>query len=214
MAVKKNDFVEVEYTGKLKEDGTVFDTTDKKTAEQSEISSEKMEYGPVIVCIGHGHLIKGLDEQLIGKELGKYEIDLSPEQAFGKKSTDMIQLIPTSKFTKQGVKPMPGMQLNIDGLMGTVKTVTGGRTIIDFNHPLSGKEISYSIEMKRIVTDEKEKTEALVKMYGLKDATVEIKEKTATITIKQDIDDESKNKVIDKIKELTTLENIELTKTK
>ena len=27
MPVKKNDFIEIEYTGRLKEDGSVFDTT-------------------------------------------------------------------------------------------------------------------------------------------------------------------------------------------
>ncbi len=34
VTVKKEDFVEIEYTGKIKEDGTVFDTTSAKIAKE------------------------------------------------------------------------------------------------------------------------------------------------------------------------------------
>ena len=63
-AIKKGDFVEVEYTGKTKTDKIVFDTTDEKTAKKSDIHSERMEYGPVVVCIGENQILGGLDEEL------------------------------------------------------------------------------------------------------------------------------------------------------
>ncbi len=36
-----------------------------------------MTYGPVVVCIGEGQLLKGLEDELEGKEIGKeYTIEL------------------------------------------------------------------------------------------------------------------------------------------
>ncbi|MCH8980513.1 hypothetical protein IH922_00675 [candidate division KSB1 bacterium] len=49
------------------------------------------------------------------------------------------------------------MQINIDGMMGIIKTAGGGRCLVDFNHPLSGKEVTYTIKVNKIITDDKEK---------------------------------------------------------
>ncbi|MDP2749549.1 MAG: FKBP-type peptidyl-prolyl cis-trans isomerase, partial [Nanoarchaeota archaeon] len=68
--IKKGDFVQVEYTGKL-EDGMVFDTTSKKAAEQSGSLNEKAKYGPVIICIGQHHILKAIDDSIEGKEVGE-----------------------------------------------------------------------------------------------------------------------------------------------
>ena len=56
------------------------------------------------------------------------------------------------------------MQLNIDGVVGTVKTVTGGRTLVDFNHPLSGRELVYEVQVKKVVTDTQQKVKHLQSM--------------------------------------------------
>ena len=149
--IKKHDFVEIEYTGKLKEDNIIFDTTDEKTAKENNLHSNT-DYGPVIICVGEEQILKGLDKNIEGKEIGKeYNVDIKPEDAFGSKNAKLIQLIPTSKFKQQKIQPMPGMQLNIDGVVGTVKTVSGGRTLVDFNHPLAGKELLYKIPVYQTV---------------------------------------------------------------
>ena len=41
--------------------------------------------GPVVICIGQNHVVKGLDQAIEGKEPGKHTIELSAENAFGKK---------------------------------------------------------------------------------------------------------------------------------
>ncbi len=184
----KGDFVEIEYTGILKESKVVFDTTSEQTAKENEIHREKQKYGPVIVCIGQSNVVKGLDEDLEGKEVGvEYELMLPPENAFGKKSAKLIKLVPTSAFTKQNIRPFPGLSINIDGMFGLIKTVTGGRTIVDFNHPLSGKDIVYKYKILRIVADDREKLEAfLTTQLGIKkDAfTIEKTQAGAKIRIK------------------------------
>jgi FKBP-type peptidyl-prolyl cis-trans isomerase 2 len=195
--IKKNDFVELEYTGMIAEDKLVFDTSEKEVAKKHHIHSEKHDYQPIIICIGQHNIVKGLDEFLADKELGQdYEVELTPENAFGKKDIKLIKLIPTSSFTKQNIRPMPGLQVDIDGMMGLVKTVAGGRTIVDFNHPLSGKAVIYKVHPKRIVTDDKEKVEAFISLeLGLKKGTfeTEVKEGQATITSKLNIPPEIHN---------------------
>ena len=215
--IKNHDFVEIEYTGKLKEDKIIFDTTNEKIAKENNLHSNA-DYGPVIICIGEQQILKGLDKHLEGKEIGKeYNIDLTPEDAFGNKNAKLIQLIPTSKFKQQKIQPMPGMQLNIDGMVGTVKTVSGGRTLVDFNHPLAGKELVYTIKVNRIITDDKEKLSGYLKLsLGTNDFNVEIANSNARIIFKEEIPKELQemlNKKITKLilsiktVEFTTMEN-------
>ena len=149
--IKKNDFVEVDFTGRIKETGEVFDTTVKKVAEDNDLT-DKAEYKPVIVCVNQGHIFKKIENSLIGKEAGrKYKVELKPEEAFGKKNAKMITLVPTSVFRKQKINPVPGLGVNINNQFGVIRTVTGGRCMVDFNHPLSGKELSYNIKARKII---------------------------------------------------------------
>lgn len=207
--IKERDFIEIEYTGKLKEDNTVFDTTNKEVAKQNNLLSENGEYSPIIVCIGQGQIIKGLEKALVGKEANKqYTIEVKPEEAYGKKNAKLIQLISTSKFLKQKIQPMPGLQVNIDGMVGLIKTVSGGRTLVDFNHPLAGKELVYDIKINRIIKDDKEKIGSMLKLnLGIKDADIQIENKKTTIATKQEIPKEIQKELKEKIKGL--LPNIE-----
>jgi FKBP-type peptidyl-prolyl cis-trans isomerase 2 len=168
-AIKDKDFVELEYTGKTKEDNIVFDTTDEKTAKDSSIYSKQMTYGPLIICVGTGSILKGLEDNLVGKEPGSYSISLSVENAFGKKNAKLLKIVNTNVFRKSDINPMPGLQVNIDGMPGTIRSITGGRTVVDFNHPLSGKEIVYEVKLMRIIVDDKEKISSFISLnFNLK----------------------------------------------
>ncbi len=177
-AIKKHDFVEVEYTARIKEDGTIFDTTEAKVAKENGLDDKNADYSPVIICVGENSILKGLEDQIIGKETGKeYSIEIDSGNAFGKRNAKLIQLIPANKFRQQNIQPMPGLQLNIDGMFGVVKTVSGGRCMIDFNHPLAGKDLVYNVKINRIVDDNAEKLKSLLKVhFKIKDAEVEISE--------------------------------------
>jgi len=208
--IKKHDFIEIEYTGKLKEENLIFDTTDEKVAKENNLESHG--YEPVIICVGEQQLLKGIDKNLEGKDIGKeYDIDIKPEDAFGNKNAKLIQLIPTSKFKKQNIQPMPGIQLNIDGMVGTIKTVSGGRTLVDFNHPLAGKELSYKIKINKKITDDKEKLQGYLKLsLGTKDIETEINNNEAKVKLKNEIPKEAeerlKNKMIELIPNIKKIE--------
>jgi len=187
--VKKDDFVEIEYTGRIKEDNSIFDTTIEKVAKENNLHDKNADYSPLVICAGHGNVVKGLDDQIAGKETGKeYIFEINSENAFGKKDAKLIQLIPANKFRQQKINPFPGLQLNIDGVFGVVKTASGGRCLVDFNHPLAGKELIYDVKINRIVHDEKEKLISLLKAHlNIKNAEIELSEGSANIRLSQSI---------------------------
>lgn len=188
MALKKNDFIEIEFTGKEKDSGMIFDTTDKNVAMSAGIFSSKADYGPVTICVGDNQILKSLDNELIGKNIGVHTIVLSSENAFGNKNPKLIQLISTTKFRKQGLNPVVGMQVNIDGTSGIIKSVGGGRTLVDFNHPLSGRDIVYEINIKNIITDVAKKFDSLMKnKVGLKEMKTSVEGKTAKLSMEFEV---------------------------
>ncbi len=202
--IKENDFVQIEYTGKVKDSNEVFDTTIEKVAKDEGIHNPAIPYGQYIICVGAGQILEGLEEELVGKEVGKdYTIKLAPEKAFGKKDGKLLKLIPTMQFKKQNVDPQPGMMLEIDGAVGTVRNVSGGRTIVDFNHPLSGKDIVYEVKIEKKIEDTAEKVKsALMLLLNTKEITVGVEGKKATITTKEEVPKELVEIATERVKKL------------
>lgn len=54
------------------------------------------------------------------------------------------------------------MQIEVDNKPAVVRAVGGGRVQVDFNPPLAGKTLVYNVIVKSILTDDLEKTKALI----------------------------------------------------
>ena len=208
--IKNGDFIEVEYTGKV--EGMIFDTTDEAKAKKLGIFNQGAPYGGIIVCVGKEHLLKGLDKAVVGKEVGsKFNAKLIPEDAFGKKQANMIKLMPKNKFTAHDINPQPGLQVTVDGSLAIIKSITGNRVLVDFNHPFSGKEVEYDIEIKRRVDDKAEQVKAVLRMeLNVKDEAYELdlKDKKATINFKEGVElpQEILDELTKRIKDSTDIE--------
>lgn len=176
MSIGKNDFVTIEYTGSLKESGQIFDTTNEDLAKKEKIHNEKMAYGPITICVGQNQILKAIDENLLEKkENTEFSLDLTAENAFGKKNAKLIKLIPSSIFKKQNIQPFVGLEVQIDNLPGLIRSVSGGRILVDFNHPLAGKDVKYEIKVLNKVTDAKEKIKAYLQItFGIKEQKITI----------------------------------------
>jgi FKBP-type peptidyl-prolyl cis-trans isomerase 2 len=209
MPIKKHDFIELDYTGRLP-DNSVFDTTLEAVAKEKNIHNPEVTYKPTIICVGEDQVVPGLDRALIDKELNKnYTITLQPEEAFGKKDAKQIRLVPMNKFKQQNIIPQPGLQVNIDEHHATILRVSGGRVLVDFNHPLSGKELSYEFTIKRKVTEPKEQIESYLKLALPIPTTVTIKDNKATISIPAELPKELTDPLTNKLKEITKLNTVE-----
>jgi FKBP-type peptidyl-prolyl cis-trans isomerase 2 len=198
--IKEGDFVELDFTGMVKEDNFIFDTSSEKIAKESDLFEQGRKYGPVVACIGEGHMLPGLEKKLVGKEIGKeYTIELTPEEGFGTKSAKLIQLISTAKFRKDNIDPVPGMQVNVDGNIGIIKTVTGGRTMVDFNNPLASKELVYKVKTIRMITDDLEKADNSMKMLLGDNHKSELKDGNLEVTLKSKLPAEIEKLIEEKV---------------
>ena len=158
-----NDFVKVNYSGKIKETDLEFD---------------KGENLPIIV--GVNYTLKGIDKALLEMQVGeKRTVEVFPEDGFGNREQKLIRLVPLSEFKKHNTNPFPGMVIEADGLRGRVLSASGGRVQVDFNHPLAGKILVYDIEIKEIIENLEEKIKAIIKLYSM------IEEEKSKITLKE-----------------------------
>jgi len=181
MALKKKDFIEIEFTGRTK-DENIFDSNIKENIENPE---QKKNAKPFIYSLDENMFLKGIDEYLIGKEIGKYKIELNAEKAFGKRDPKLIQRMPIKVFHAQQLNPVPGIMFNFDGKIARVLTVSGGRVMVDFNNPLAGKEVVYEINILKKVDDQKEQINALNDFLFRKEFEFEIKEKKIIMKVEK-----------------------------
>ncbi len=189
--VEKGDVIRLRYTGRIKETGEIFDTTEEEIAKGAGIYKENGVYGPVPIAVGAGHVLQGLDEALEGLEVGKrYEIEVPPEKGFGKRDRKLIKTFTLGQFRRQGIIPFPGMPVEIETesgrkLKGRVLTVSGGRVRVDFNHPYAGKHLVYEVEIVEKVEDPIEKVKAMIELrlprVDVNKVVIEVGEKDVTI---------------------------------
>jgi len=184
MVIKKNDFIEVEFTGNITGTDEIFDTNIKKDAGKANLNIKDIK--PFVLAVGHKMLPVGFDNDLIGKEVGKkYTLNLKPEEAFGNRNPQMIRMIPTKHFTEQKINPVRGMKLALDGQLVKVLSSDRGRTLIDFNNPLAGKPVTYIYKINKIVTDQKEKINAMQDFLFRRTFEFNIKDKTIIFKVEK-----------------------------
>ena len=186
---KTSDFVEMDFTAMTLPGEIIFDTTSKVEAEKAGLPTEKREFKPSVIAIGHKMVIPGFDKSLEGKEIGKnYEQEIEPEQAFGKRFPNLVKMVSLNQFKKQNIVPQKGMQFNLDGQIATIRAVTGGRVLVDFNNPLAGKKVKYKFKIKRKITSQKEKINSLQDYFFRKQFPFEVKEKSIAFKVEKNFE--------------------------
>jgi FKBP-type peptidyl-prolyl cis-trans isomerase 2 len=211
MKTKKNDFIELEFTAKVK-DGQVFDTTQADEALKSGLITEQDLKKPEIstrfhalkICIGQEQVLKALDKELEDKEIGKeYETEIKAKEAYGSRDAKLVRTVPLSAFEQY---PERGMFVNVNGIAAKVVSVMGGRVLIDMNHPLANKDLIYKFKILKILEDNKEKIQSFLEPFNIQQESIEIKENKSIITIKEKVNEKLKQELSKKIKEILGLE--------
>lgn len=120
------------------EDGEVVDTT---------FNGE-----PATFDVGDGNLLEGFERALFGMGQGAREtLVIKPENGFGQRNPQNIQEIPRSEFDPS-LELEKGLMLAFSDaqnteLPGVVTEFDDEVVQIDFNHPLSGREIHFEVEI-------------------------------------------------------------------
>ncbi len=164
MAIPKNSFVLIDYTIRIKETGELVDTTIEEVAKKENRYEAEKIYEPLLVIIGENRVIRGLEEHIenfgeVGKE---FSIDIPPEKAYGKRDPSKVKIMSMREFLKNNIVPEVGKTVEIGGQMGIVKAITGGRVLVDFNHPLAGKTLFTTYRIVKIIEDDIEKIKMLL----------------------------------------------------
>jgi len=163
MPIGKGDFILVDYTGKVKETGEVFDTTIEEVAKKERLYKEGDIYEPKLIIVGEGWVLKTLDESFPNFEADKAaSVEIPPDKAFGSRDPEKVRMVPLRRLTARGITPQLGMRLEFDGKLATVRTLGSGRVQLDFNPPLAGKTLVYEVTVKKKLEAKAEKIAALV----------------------------------------------------
>jgi FKBP-type peptidyl-prolyl cis-trans isomerase SlpA len=110
---------------------------------------------PVEVSMGKGQLTDGMELAIFGLKQGDEQtLTLTPEQCFGYRDEENIHQMPLSDFTEE-LKPEPGVTYifgteDDDDVPGTVLSINSDFAEVDFNHPLAGQSLIFSVEIIEI----------------------------------------------------------------
>jgi peptidylprolyl isomerase len=184
--IKIGDFTIVDYVGRVKDTGSLFDLTVEEIAKKEKVYHEDEAYGPRLVVVGEGLMLKGFEDALITMKVGDSKsIELSPEKAFGPRDSSKVKVYPVSAFRKSDVKPYIGARVTVEGKTGIVQSVGGGRVRVDFNPLLAGKTLVYDITIRRKVVGESEKLNELIKrrIKGADASKFQTDREAATISV-------------------------------
>jgi FKBP-type peptidyl-prolyl cis-trans isomerase SlpA len=107
---------------------------------------------PVEVAMGSGVLTEGMELALYGLETGdKQTLTLTPEQGFGLRDEGNIHMMPLTDFPDD-LKPETGLVFEFEtpggeDILGSVLSVKDGMAEVDFNHPLAGQALVFTVEI-------------------------------------------------------------------
>lgn len=138
---KKGDKVQVNYKGYL-EDGKIFDSSEGKS--------------PLDVTLGSGMVIPGFDAALTGMEVGeKKTVTIPMDMAYGPHNAEMVMQVPKDQIPPD-LKPEVGQKLQVGGADGELMVVevidlNDDFIVLDANPPLSGKDLTFDLELVAIV---------------------------------------------------------------
>lgn len=120
-------------------------------ADGSLIDSTRELSKPASFVFGDGNLLPNIEELLLGFSAGdKRSFVLSPKKAFGEYNFENEQTFPRTQF--KDIELEEGLLIGFDDasgeqLPGLVKSINEQFVLIDFNHPLAGKEIIFEAEI-------------------------------------------------------------------
>lgn len=107
---------------------------------------------PATFVFGDGSLLPGVEAKLLGLTAGAKEtFTLAPEDGFGQRNPANIQRFPRSQFGADMVLE-EGLVISFADaaraeLPGVVSEIGEDYVMVDFNHPLAGRNLAFRVEI-------------------------------------------------------------------
>src|SRR5690606_39491669 len=98
-------------------------------------------------------IVRGMEKAMEGHEApSDLTADISAADAYGAAQEGMVQRVPKKYF--KGTRLAPGMQVMLQTKFGprpvTVQKVGMSVVDVDLNHPMAGKDLSFTVEIVEI----------------------------------------------------------------
>ena len=138
MSIQENQVVSIEY----------------EVRDGDKVVDSNMGGAPLVFMYGKGQIIPGLENGIKDMNIGdKADILVKPEDAYGEYNAEATQEVPKDQFA--GIELTEGMTLYGQGEDGAtvqvvVKEIKDDSVIIDFNHPLAGKELMFTVAINNV----------------------------------------------------------------
>lgn len=107
---------------------------------------------PIFFIQGKGQIVPGLERALYGMKASESkEVVVAPEDAYGEVDEKAFAKIPRSEFPAE-IPLDPGVELQLsndegDELEAFIVSADEDTVHLNFNHPLAGKELHFSVQV-------------------------------------------------------------------
>ena len=138
MNIKNGQTVNIHYVGTLK-DGTEFDNSRKRGS-------------PLSFTFGDGKILPAFEKAVQTMTIGeRRDISLTATEAYGEVRTDAIQAMPKTSFSSdinlEIGETVHGQTPEGRAVQAKISSIEEDTIMLDFNHPLAGKDINFDIEL-------------------------------------------------------------------
>jgi FKBP-type peptidyl-prolyl cis-trans isomerase SlpA len=120
------------------------------TLENGHIVDSNFEAAPATFTVGDGNLLPGFESPLMGLFDGdEREFSILPENAFGQHNPQNVQAVERDNFEDGELElgTMFSFQNGDGELPGVVVEVQDNEVMVDFNHPLAGQIILFTVKI-------------------------------------------------------------------
>lgn len=120
-----------------------------------EVIDSNFERDPATFVVGDGNLLPGFEKAIFGLLEGERKtLTITPEQGFGQRNPNNLQEFARSDFAPD-MELKEGLVLSFSDaqkteLPGVVSHFDENVVIVDFNHPLAGREIVFDVAILKI----------------------------------------------------------------
>ncbi len=124
--------------------------------EDGAVVDSNFEGKPATFSIGDGNLLPGFEETLLGLHKDdQREFIVPPEKAFGQHNEQNLQRVAMDNFSDLEIEPgaMFSFQNGDGELPGVITEILDGEVMVDFNHPLAGKNIIFQVKIMDVTPE-------------------------------------------------------------
>ncbi|RBP78700.1 peptidylprolyl isomerase [Marinomonas rhizomae] len=121
--------------------------------EDGQIVDSNFSQAPASFVFGDGSLLPGFESALLNMSVGQEaSFVMPPEKAFGAHNESNIQRMPRSQFSMDLEEGMvvSFADMSKNELPGVIAEIGDKEVVVDFNHPLAGRSLTFRVHIVAI----------------------------------------------------------------